>query len=200
MSSETSANPRRAALDVLLSRQSRWPLVDPAPRDEDLDVIFDCALRAPDHGRLRPWRFVVVRGDARAELGEVMVELACQREPATPREEQAWRRERAFAAPVIVVLGASVEARPGIPATEQLLSVAAAAMNMLNAAHALGYGAFWVTGPDTYDRDLHAALDFEPDEQVVGFLLIGSTAQPAEPVERPRRDAHVREWLGRASF
>jgi nitroreductase len=190
---------RRLVLDTLLSRQSHWPLIEPGPTDAELDLIFDAALRAPDHGRLHPWRFVLVRGEARAELAEVLVDIAATRAPDEPRSSHEHRREKAYAAPIIIALGAAVSPGTGIPEIEQLLSVGAATMNMLNAIHTLGYGAFWATGADTYDPQLQAALDFEPTERVLGFLFVGSPKSYEQSALRPPRSNHVREWLGRTS-
>jgi nitroreductase len=189
-----------AALSMLMSRQSHWPLVEPGPDDAALDVIFDAALRAPDHGRLRPWRFTFIRGEARAELGDLLVEAERARSPDEPAENLAQRRQRAFAAPVIIALGAAVSTATRVPETEQLLSAGAAAMNMLNAIHALGYGGFWATGPDSYDKTLQAALDFEESDKLIGFLFVGTPAKPVRAVDRPPRGNYVREWLGRSSI
>ncbi len=164
-----------------------------------MDLIFDAALRAPDHGRLRPWRFVCIRGDARTELGEVLVDIAAAREPDKPRDAFEHRRQRAFAAPVIVAIAAAIDTASAIPEVEQLLSVGAAAMNLLNAVHALGYGGFWITGADAYDPGLHAALDFASSERLLGFVFIGSRAPRETTAARPARTDHVREWLGRSS-
>ncbi|ODP34183.1 nitroreductase [Pandoraea sp. ISTKB] len=191
---------RQLALDALLSRQSHWPLVEPAPGDAELNLAFDAALRAPDHGRLRPWRFVVIRDEARDELGQVLVEIAAKRAPDQPAETHEQRRQKAFAAPVIVVIAASVSTQTSVPEGEQLLSVGAATMNVLNALHILGYGGFWATGPDAYDRDLHEALDFEPHERILGFLFVGTPPENTEVSPRAERGDHVREWLGRSSI
>lgn len=190
---------RRGALDALLSRQSRWPLIEPGPADDDLNLIFDAALRAPDHGRLQPWRFVLVRGEARAELAEVLIDIAAARAPDEPRSAHEHRRQKAYAAPVIIALGAAVSSESRVPELEQLLSVGASAMNMLNAIHALGYGGFWATGPDACDPHLLAALDFEPTERLLGFLFVGSPKSHESAAPRPPRSNHVREWLGRAT-
>jgi nitroreductase len=199
-STEATATVRRAALDMLLSRQSHWPLIEPGPSGAELDLIFDAALRAPDHGRLQPWRFIVVRGEARGELGDVLVDIAAERAPTEPREAHEHRRQKAYAAPIIVALAAAIDTKTGIPEVEQLLSVGAAAMNMLNAVHALGYGGFWATGADAYDPRLHAALEFEQSERLLGFIFMGSPKLRSEsPALRPLRSNHVREWLGRAS-
>ena len=184
-----------AALEVLLSRQSQWPLTEPAPADAELDLIFDAALRAPDHGNLRPWRFVTIRGDARGQLGDVLVDLACARSPGEPRSAHAHRRQKAYAAPLVIALGAALSAHPKIPEVEQLLAVGAATMNMLNAIHALGYGGFWSTGPDSYEAQLHDALGFAPNERLLGFLFVGTSKNSDQATARPARSEHVREWL-----
>jgi nitroreductase len=187
-----------AALALLLSRQSHWPLTEPGPRDAELDLIFDTAMRAPDHGKLRPWRFVVVRGKARGALGDVLVDIAAARTPEEPREAHAHRRRRAFAAPVVIALAVSVSHEEGIPEVEQVLTLGAAAMNMLNAIHALGYGGFWATGNDSYDTRLHDALGFAAHERVLGFLFVGTPQNRSGEKARPPAGDYVREWFGPA--
>ncbi|WP_120342481.1 nitroreductase [Paraburkholderia fungorum] len=184
-----------AALEMLLSRQSHWPLTEPGPANTELDLIFDAALRAPDHGNLRPWRFVTIRGDAREQLGDVLVDLACARSPGEPRSAHAHRRQKAFAAPLVIALGAALSVHSKVPEIEQLLAVGAATMNMLNAIHALGYGGFWATGPDSYEPGLHDALGFAPNERLLGFLFVGTPKTPGQAPARPARSEHVREWL-----
>ena len=195
----TAAKPQDRAetvLQALLSRQSHWPLTSPGPGDKELASIFDAALRAPDHGNLQPWRFVVVRGAARAALGEVLVDIACARSPGEPRSAHAHRAQKAQAAPVIIALGAAVDPRSTVPEVEQLLAVGAATMNMLNAIHVLGYGGFWATGPDSYEAAMHSALGFEPSERLLGFLFVGTPPANQRPAKRPARAAFVREWTG----
>lgn len=191
---------RQLALEALLSRQSQWPLAAPAPSDTELNLIFDAALRAPDHGRLRPWRFVVVRDEARDDLGQALVEAAARRDPEAPAETHEQRRRKAFAAPMIIVIAASISTATKVPEIEQLLSVGAASMNLLNAIHMLGYGGFWATGVDAYDPDIHNILDFEPNERVLGFLFVGTPPENPEVAPRPDRGDFVREWWGRSSI
>ncbi|KVN12736.1 MULTISPECIES: nitroreductase [unclassified Burkholderia] len=206
MNAIASAAPARAAvsddprgpLRGLLSRRSRWPLTEPAPRPCELDAIFDAALCAPDHGNLRPWRFVVIRGAARHAFGDLLVELADARAPGDPPGSHEHRRARALAAPLVIALGAALNRTSKVPEVEQLLAVGAAAMNMLNAIHQLGYGGFWATGVDSHEPAMHAALGFGADERLVGFLFVGTPAAPASDARRPDRGAHVREWLGPA--
>ena len=189
--------PHRAAsaLDLLLSRQSVGLLEEPAPQGADLDLILDAGLRAPDHGRLRPWRFVLIRGDARLAWGERLAEAAAARDPQSGvmlgERLRAWVRRT----PLLIAVGAEIRANHKIPEIEQILSVGAAAMNMLNAIHMLGYGGMWVTGLNTYDPTVNRWLGFEPPSRLVGFLAVG-TAKVAPRIERAPRDEHVREWRG----
>jgi nitroreductase len=186
--------PRLLALDQLLSRRSVGPLQEPAPEGADLDLILDAGLRAPDHGRLRPWRFVVIRGEARLAYGEKLVEAVALRDPANAatlaERYRAWVRRT----PMLIAVGAVV--KPGnIPEIEQLLAAGAAAMNMLNALHMLGYGGMWVTGPNAYDPNVNTLLGFEAPSRLVGFLMVGTPAPSTAPIPaRPERAAHVAEW------
>ncbi len=177
-----------------MSRRSRWPLSDPGPSKIELDTIFDVALRAPDNGLLRPWRFVVIQGDARDAFGDLLVDISSAREPDWLQTEHAQRKQRAFAAPLIIALGASVIKRSPIPEVEQLLSVGAAVMNMLNAVHALGYGGYWTSGPDCYEPELQEALGLKDEDRLLGFLYIGTPCGALPDRERPLKSSHVREW------
>ena len=106
-SGDTASPSQQAFFDTLLSRQSYWPLAEPGPNDTELDLIFDAAMRAPDHGRLRPWRFALIRDDARAEFGDVLVDVAARREPGKPRAEHEHRRQLAYTAPLVIVIAAA---------------------------------------------------------------------------------------------
>lgn len=186
--------PRLLALDKLLSRRSVGTLQEPAPEGADLDLILDAGLRAPDHGRLKPWRFVIIRGDARLAYAETLAEAATVRDPANAatlaERYRAWVRRT----PMLIAVGAIM--KPGnIPEIEQLLAAGAAAMNMLNALHMLGYGGMWVTGPNVYDANVNRLLGFEAPSRLVGHLTVGTPAPSTAPVAaRPDRAAHVAEW------
>ena len=190
---DTDVTTRRAALDLLLSRHSPWPLTDPAPPAEDLKLVFDAAMRAPDHGQLRPWRFVTIRGDARVLLGEVYAQAARERDPGSDGERF---RIKAMAAPMIIAVVAHPKVPHKVPVGEQELSVAAAAMNMLNALHMLGWGGFWATGPNSYDRRVYKALGVDDAERLLGFLYVGTPKEPGQVPVRAASEPFVTEWTG----
>lgn len=189
-----SQESRLVTLDHLLARRSVGLLQDSAPQGADLDLILQAGLRAPDHGRLRPWRFVTIRGEARVAFGERLAAAAAQRD----REAAAALGERARAwvrrTPLLIAVGAIMKDSK-IPESEQVLSAGAAAMNMLNAAHLLGYGAMWVTGANAYDANVNALLGFDAPSRLVGFLTIGTPAPaPTPSLPRPELSAHVADW------
>ncbi len=185
-------------LDPLLSRQSSSTLEDPAPQSADIDLILDAGLRAPDHGRLRPWRFVLIRGDARAALGDCLASAA--RDRLTPQAQIDRIRAWPLRTPLLIGIGAQIRPDHPVPEIEQILSAGAAAMNMLNAIHMLGYAGMWVTGANTYDPKVNAALGFLAPSRLIGFLAVGTARAPspgaASPAARPDRRGHVVDWSG----
>lgn len=191
-------HPSPHPLDPLLSRQSTGALEDPAPEGADLDLILDAGLRAPDHGRLRPWRFVLIRGEARAALSDCLA--AAARDRQAPQAQIDRIRAWPLRTPLLIGIGAQIRAGHSIPEIEQMLSAGAAAMNMLNAIHMLGYAGMWVTGANTYDPKVNAALGFEAPSRLIGFLAVGTAKAPspgaAGPAARPDRLAHVVDWSG----
>ncbi|CAB5669054.1 Putative NAD(P)H nitroreductase ydjA [Delftia tsuruhatensis] len=189
---DTSLSPQQhAALELLMSRQSRWPLEEPAPGPGVIDLVIDAALRAPDHGQLRPWRFVVVQGDARHALGEVFAQAAMARDPEADAERF---RAKALSAPLIIALGVHLQPGHKVPQSEQLLAGGAAAMNMLNALHILGFGGFWASGANSHDAQVREALGFEPQDRLVGLLYVGTPGAASRAALRPPRNRFVREW------
>jgi nitroreductase len=181
------------SIATLLSRASVKVVSEPGPTDADLRIIFDAAVRAPDHGKLRPWRFYVVRGAARQSLSDLFVAGVTRREPNANAAQIEKEREKPLRAPVTIAVVASITPGHKIPEIEQTLSAGAAAMNILNAAHALGFGARWVTGANCYDPEFCRDFGLEPNDHLIGFIHIGT---PAEKVsaERPDPAGFVVEW------
>lgn len=183
----------REALNRLMSRQSAWPLTEPPPTSQEMRRILGAALCAPDHGQLRPWRFVIIRGEARAALGDVFVAAAHRRDPGDNAERF---RSKAFAAPLVIALVANVRNGHKVPVQEQILSAAAGVMNVLNALHLLGYGGFWATGRNSHDAMVHEALGLGDTEHLLGFLYIGTPRNANRVVARSAPRGFVREWHG----
>jgi nitroreductase len=182
------------AIDALLTRRSATALTDPAPDEAALGLIFSSATRAPDHGRLRPWRFVVVRGDARARFGELLADHLRRTHAQVSEETLQRERLKAFRAPLIVVVAAHCNPALKIPVIEQTLSAAAAAHAMMLAAFALGFNAMWKTGGPAYDAAVKTALGFKPGDAIAGFLYFGTEATPRERCVRAKWRDLVRDF------
>ena len=146
------------ALELMLSRKSALKLEAPGPSAEELDRIFASAVRAPDHGRLRPWQFVVITGGGAEAFGALMADSLKRRNPGVSDGELQRERDKAFRSPVIVAVAAKVQRGHKIPEIEQIASAAAAAQTIMLAAPALGYGAVWKTGAPAYDASVKTAL------------------------------------------
>ncbi len=187
---------QNGALEMLLSRASAQGLQDPAPDEAALDMILAAGLRAPDHGKLRPWRFIVIAGSNRAAYAEIAVTAMRARMPDAPESEATRMRGKILGAPLIVGLGVHITPSQKIPDIEQVMAVAAAAMNMLNAAHALGYGGKWVTGPNSYDPVVAAALGLQAPDCLAGFLYLGTPLATQLSVPRPDVAEHRTDWHG----
>jgi nitroreductase len=184
------------AIDALLSRRSARALSEPAPDAGALELIFSSATRAPDHGRLRPWRFVMVRGAARARFGELLAEHLRRTHAGLGAEALQRERDKAFRAPLIVVVAARCNPAVKIPVIEQTLSAGAAAHAMMLAAFALGFNAMWKTGGAAYDAAVKTALGLESTDAIAGFLYIGTEAGERPPAGRAAWRDLVCEFRG----
>jgi len=184
------------AVELLLTRESALKLDAPGPSEADLEVMFQSALRAPDHGRLRPWQFIVVPEDKREAFGEVLAASMARRMPDAPAEELARERGKAMRAPVIVVAAAKLVKGHKIRESEQMLSAGAAVENIMLAANARGFGAMWKTGAPAYDAAVKQALGIAPDSEIVGFLYIGTQVGGGIQVPRPVPKDFVSVWGG----
>jgi len=166
------------AMELLLTRSSGVKLVDPPPTDAEFEQILKAAVRAPDHGRLKPWRFLSIRGSGRERLGDLFAEATRLANPAASVEALGREKDKALRAPLVVIAIARLSTQPNVkvPEIEQMLSAGAAAQNILLAAHALGYAAVWKTGAAAYDAHVKARLGLEAHEHIVGILYIGTRA------------------------
>ncbi len=175
------------ALELLKRRRSVKPreMTAPGPSPAEIEMILTIGARVPDHGKLAPWRFIVFEGDSRIRAGEIIAAVfACKHPDASPAEIEV-EKHRLTDAPLVIGIVSFTRAHPKVPAWEQELSAGASAMNILNAATALGYGACWLTGWFAFDRDVLDGLGLKPDERLAGFVHIGTPSKPSEDRPRP---------------
>jgi len=187
-----------APIDYLLSRRSIKFVQAPGPDENDLALILRSAMAAPDHGRLQPWRFALIRNEAVGRLADLALGATKRAGlPLTPEKEASTRAWLAKV-PLLIAMACHIDhANTKIPEEERMLAVGAAATNMLNAAHMLGYGAFWSTGLGTYVDEVNEALGFDALEyRFMGYLAIGTPIEQPVPAERPDHRAFVSEWTG----
>ena len=180
---------------LLASRRSgkARDMIAPGPGPVQLRAILAVAMRVPDHGKLAPWRFVTVAPDRRAALSAAMEAAYRAEKPDAGRLEIDAARGFALEAPCLVVALSAPDTRSHIPTWEQELSAGAATMQLINAAHAHGFVANWLTGWAAYSPGV-AVLFARPGERIAGFVFIGTAGRPLD--ERPRPDfaAIVRAW------
>ncbi|MBD1388614.1 NAD(P)H nitroreductase [Neiella sp. HB171785] len=182
------------AIDLLLNRHSHANLAEPAPNKDELDIIVQAGLRAPDHAHLRPWRFIVYRGEGRQELADVL-ERAAINNPDLDQAAIDKAPKMPFRAPVVITVIAKVSAHPKVPPLEQHLSAGCAVMAMQQAALVLGYGGIWRSGvyaTDPYVRDAYQLAD---DDEIVGFLYLGTAQGETRVAAMPLMEKYV-EFIG----
>lgn len=160
---------------AIQTRTSAARLAQPGPGPEELERLLQAAAAAPDHGRLRPWRFIVLAGAVREAFISAAAEAKRARLPGMTAEQLAAEREKIGRSPVIVVVGCAVQReQTKVPEIEQVVAVAAAAQNLFLAAHDLGYGVMWKTGPAAYDPAVKATVGLRPDDHIVAIMHLGA--------------------------
>src|SRR6266581_4693351 len=174
------------ALELLTTRRyiKAVELTGPAPSPTEVDTLLTVASRVPDHGKLAPWRFIVFEGEARCSAGAAIAAAFRVKYPDASPEHVEAERKRLARAPLVIAVVSRASPHVKIPEWEQVLSAGAAAMSLVLAAHALGYGANWITEWYAYDRSVLDALGLKDNEKVAGFIHI-STPKHA-PEDRPR--------------
>jgi nitroreductase len=177
-----------ATLDLLRTRRSVPPLrLDgPGPSAAELDTLLTLAARVPDHGKLAPWRFLVIEGEARTRIGATIAAAYAADHPEADAARLDLERTRLAHAPVVIAVVSRAAPHTKIPEWEQVLSAGAVCMNLVVAANAAGYATSWLTEWFAYDRRVLDALGLNPCEKLAGFIHLG---HPQEvPGDRPRPD------------
>jgi nitroreductase len=188
-------NDASSPVSLLHSRRSgkARDMVAPGPDATQLDQILRAAVRVPDHGKLAPWRFVVVGADQRAALAALLLRAYIDEKPEAGKLERAALDQFARQAPTLIVALSSPVTTSKIPLWEQQLTVGAACMNLLTAAHALGFVGNWLTGWPAYSDTVRDAFG-GPEDRIAGFFFIGTPARPLEERPRPEFNAVVCDW------
>ncbi len=188
-------NDTTTPISLLLSRRSGKPrdMIAPGPDAAQLETILTAASRVPDHGKLAPWRFVTVAADQRNALADLLVSAYQAEKPEAGKLELDAMVQFAHQAPSLVVVLSSPVAGSKIPLWEQELSTGAACMQLLNAAHALGFVGGWLTGWPTYSARVRDAFG-TGDERIAGFVFLGSPSKALEERPRPNLSDVVRAW------
>lgn len=186
------------ALDLLARRRSTpaIKLAEPGPSPACVDDLLRIAARAPDHGKLAPWRFVVFEGAAREAAGRVLRDAFAAREPDAEPARLDAEAGRFLRAPVVIAVVSTAREDHKIPEWEQILSAGAVCQNLLIAAHAAGFAGQWLTEWYAYDKAARAAFGLRPGERIAGYVYLGSTAEDAIERARPDVAALTTRWTG----
>jgi nitroreductase len=185
------------AMEVLRRRYSASKLGELSPPAEAIEAMLEAAVRAPDHGRLRPWRLILIEGEARRALGDLLAESLARRNPLAGEPVLAREREKALRAPLIIVVATRFDLSAKIPVVEQIVCAGCAAHGLILASFAQGLGAFWRTGEAAYDEAVKGALGIGADDLILGFIYIGTDAGAAPPSRpRPPVQDFAQRWTG----
>lgn len=183
------------ALDQRRSVPSRQ-LGAPGPDATTLLRMLESASRVPDHGKLVPFRFIRIQGDARTAMGELLVRRTLQQAPSASAAVLDKERERFSHAPLIITVVARLQHDHKVPVEEQWLTAGSVCFALLQAAQAFGFGAQWLTGWAAFDPVIQNALGLGPDERIAGFIHIGTPLMEAPERERPDAAALLSDWAG----
>lgn len=181
------AHPSEGARRLLALRRSTSAdlMTEPGPDDPTLAAILEIAARVPDHRKIFPFRFIVIRGEARARAGAVLARRFAESTADATAERIEVERTRFLRAPVVILVAARIDPAHKTPEWEQVLTNGAVCFNLLLAASAYGFGANWITEWYAYDRPTLAAFGLAPGEKVSGFVYIGSAKEPPRERQRP---------------
>lgn len=187
----TGVQPSPEALAWLALRRSTSVrlLAEPGPDDAQIAALIRIAARVPDHGKLAPWRFIVLTGPARAAYGEALADLMAQRSPGLTEDALHIERTRFLRAPCVIGVVSRTQEHPKIPVWEQSLSAGAVCFALLLAGQAMGFAGCWLTEWPAYDGAAQAALGLNSAERIAGFVYLGSPGEAPRERERPDPDA-----------
>ncbi|BFM48260.1 nitroreductase [Marinomonas sp. THO17] len=178
-------------LTFIRNRVSQPALTSPAPSENEWRDILDAASRAADHGNLKPWRYRIYEAEGRNKLGEIYWQHALAEVPDLPDNKRESFINKAFRAPAVLLVYASIQEHPKVPAIEQVMATSAAAQQVLLGLNALGYGGMWRSGPACFTQKTKDLLQLQGNDQIVGLIYVG-TPKDAEKVVQ---ETHLEERL-----
>jgi nitroreductase len=182
-----------ATIELLRRRRSLPPqgMTGPGPNAQEIDTLLRLASRVPDHGKLAPWRFLIIEDDARAKAGAIAARILGEDDPAASQERRQAELTRFCRAPLVIGVISRAAPHVKIPEWEQVLSAGAACMNLVVSANALGFVTAWLTEWCAYDRRFCEAIGLAPHEKIAGFIHIGRPNMVSEDRVRPALEAIV---------
>lgn len=195
-----SAIDKQKLLQFLATRRSTPTpeITTPGPTTEQLTDILTIGLRTPDHGKMEPWRLVVIEGEAKKKLAEKLAQnFAIEKHTLTSKQQEKLTQiitKTIVEAPTIVYVISTIDKQSHIPANEQLLSAGAVCMNILWAVTAYGYAANWISGWLAYSVQTKKTIGIQDNEEVAGVIFIGSAKEPCEDRKRPNLKEKVTFW------
>lgn len=185
-------------MELLTQRVSSPRLTEPAPSKQELENVYKAAMRAPDHMMLRPWRYLIIEGDARHKLSDVFLSAAEKAAVSTEEALSDFKIEKiktmTLRAPMIIVAIASLIEHPKVPNQEQILSCGVGVGYMLLALQAQGYAGIWRTGELAFDKNVYKGLGLKENESIVGFLYLGSPMGELKTVPELNTQDYFKVW------
>ena len=182
------------AMELLLNRNSHPRLMDPAPCGQALERIYLAALRAPDHARLKPWRFIECSGQGLKDLGQLFAKAELERHPEASQEELYRLSQQPLRAPLVIAVAAHLQQHPKVPASEQLLAAGCAAHALLLAAEAEGFAGIWRSGWPCFDPLVQQELGLAATDELVGFIYLGTPVGRRKPLPTYLVEDYVERW------
>ncbi len=183
------------AIELIINRNSMKLLTAPAPSDEELSLAFTAAMSAPDHGKLRPWRFKVIRQENTKTFVDYAINLRQHSDKPLTDEKLAAVRQWIEDIPLFIAIACHIDYGSQIPEQERVLATGCATMNLINSLQMMGYGVFWSTGIATYIEEFQTGLGFDPlDYRFLGFLAVGTPKMSIPQKERGDYHNFVEEW------
>lgn len=181
-------------LEAIQTRNSVPLLTDPAPTSEEMSEVYKGALRAPDHARLRPWKFIEVRGDSRDKLAKIFIDTATALNSDLSGNEISKLEKAPHRAPMVIILAANIKEHPKVPEIEQIISLGAAAQNILLGIHEIGYSAVWRTGNMAFNPEITKFLGLEENYKIIGYLYVGTSTGKEKPIPELEIQDFLEVW------